>query len=66
MRGGSVAGRRGFGDASSVRGLGFGDASSVRGLGFGGIARTCNSPSGGAPLFPAIDPMVALSERSRE
>ena len=55
MRGGSVAGRRGFGDASSVRGLGF-----------GGIARTCNSPSGGAPLFPATDPMVALSEHSRE
>ena len=55
MKGGAVAGRRGFGVASSVRGRGF-----------GGIARTCNSPSGGAPLFPATDPMVALSERSRE
>ena len=55
MKGGSVAGRRGVGVASSVRGRGF-----------GGIALTCNSPSGGAPLFPATDPMVALSERSRE
>lgn len=55
MKGGSNAGRRGFGVASSVRGRGI-----------GGIALTCNSPSGGAPLFPATDPMVALSERSRE
>ena len=55
MKGGSVAGLR----VVCV-------ASSVRGRGFGGIARTCNSPSGGAPLFPATDPMVALSERSRE